>query len=121
MWYLGTLMAASPSYSPRITEMLVPVSWGENCAYINHSGKEIESNQVVLLEKKTKNIFGYNSRLWSVTVHTKLGRCGKPEPQTLELCLNQFNLIAAIGMGSSMVSWPFCHLHIAHCVHTHKS
>lgn len=70
-------MAASPSYFPRITEMLVPGSWGENCAYINHSGKEIESSQVVLLEKN-QNIFGYNSRLWPVTLHTKLGRCGKP-------------------------------------------
>lgn len=34
--------------------MLVPGSWAENCAYINHSGKEIESSQVVLLEKKPK-------------------------------------------------------------------
>lgn len=47
-------MAASPSYFPRITAMLVPASWGENCAYINHSGKEIESSQVVLLEKNPK-------------------------------------------------------------------
>lgn len=79
--------------------MLIPGSWGENSAYINHSGKEIESSQVVLLEKKTKTFFGYNSRLRPVTLHTKLGRCGKPEPQTLELCLNQFNSIAAVRNG----------------------
>lgn len=54
VWSSGTLMAASPSYFPRITEMLVPGSWGENCAYINLSGKETESSQVVLLEKNQK-------------------------------------------------------------------
>lgn len=32
------------------------------------------------VDKKHKNIFGHNSRLWPVTVHTKLGRCVMPEP-----------------------------------------
>lgn len=68
MWSSGTLMAASPSYFPRITEMLVPASWGENCAYINHSGKEIES-QVVLLEKNQKHFWLQLQALVSHTLH----------------------------------------------------
>lgn len=104
--------------------MLVPGSWGDNCAYIKHSGKEIESSQVVLLEK-TKNIFGYNSMLRPVTLHTKFGRCGKPEPQVLELCLNQFNLIAAVRNRLehgvlAILPPPYCSsCHVAWC--THKS
>lgn len=92
-------MAASPSYFPRITEMLVPGHWGEKLCLHQPFRKRIRKQSGCPVRKKTKNIFGYNSRLWSVTLHTKLGRCGKPEPQILELCLNQFKLIAAIKNG----------------------
>lgn len=49
--------------------MLVPGSWGENCAYINHSGKEIESSQVVLLEKNQKHFWLQLQALASHTPH----------------------------------------------------
>lgn len=38
--------------------------------------------------KKIKTIFGHNSGLWPVMLHTKQGRCGGPELQTLELCFS---------------------------------
>lgn len=38
--------------------------------------------------KKSKNVFGHSSRHWPVMLHTKLERCGRPGPQTLELCFN---------------------------------
>lgn len=49
--------------------MLIPVSWGENCAYINHSGKEIESSQVVLSEKNQKHFWLQLQALVSHTPH----------------------------------------------------
>lgn len=42
--------------------------------------EEYKAGRLSSWKKNPQNIFGYNSRLWPVTVHTKLGRCGRPEP-----------------------------------------
>lgn len=65
--------------------MLVPGSWGENCAYINHSGKETERSQVVLLEKNQKHFWLQLNTLASHTPH-KAGQVWEaraPNPRAL--------------------------------------
>lgn len=93
-------MAACSSYFPKITEMLVSGSWGENCAYINHSGREIESTQVVLLEKKQKHFWLQLCALASHTPHQagQVWEARDPNPGALLESI-QFNSIAAVRSG----------------------
>lgn len=61
---------------------------GEKTAYINHSGRRIQSSWVVQLEKKKPKHFWPQLQALASHVPHQAGQVWEAEPQTLELCFN---------------------------------